>query len=110
MIVFEHGHGTKVEAMRIAATDQHAIFLNEPKAGGGLAGAGESVGVAGGTDEGENTGGSVGSGVKEVYEKGGRGDNVGRVCKWMIKVERMEDVLCCYTGASCKCVQGYSFA
>ncbi len=51
MVVFEHGHGTEVEPVRVTAADEHAVFLDEAEAGGGFAGARESVGVSSRADE-----------------------------------------------------------
>ena len=39
--------------MRVTAAHEHAVFFHEAKARGSFAGAGESVGVAGGADEGQ---------------------------------------------------------
>ena len=44
--------------MGIAAANEHAVLFNEAEAWSGFAGAGESVGVASGSDKGEEARGS----------------------------------------------------
>ena len=45
--------------MRVAAADEHGVFLGEAEAGRGLARAGQDVGVACRAEEGEEVVGSV---------------------------------------------------
>lgn len=40
VVILEHGHGAKVVAVRVAAADEHTVFLHEPEPRGGFAGAG----------------------------------------------------------------------
>ena len=61
VVVFEHRHGAEVVSVRVAAADQHAVFLDKPETGCGLAGSGEGAIEPDGADEREERGGSGGA-------------------------------------------------
>lgn len=59
VVVLEHRHGREVVAVGVGAADEHAVFLDEAKAGGGFARAGQNAAEVGAAEEGEEVSGSV---------------------------------------------------
>ena len=60
MVVFEHSHSAKVNAVRITTTSEHTILLDYTKARSGFACASQYIGVACVADESEHVGGLAG--------------------------------------------------
>ena len=94
VVVLEHGHGAEVVAVRVAATDEEAVFFDEAEAWGGFAGAGEDgVGVAGGVDEGEEACGSVCGRERGEWVREGRFGEVWRLAHLVAMPEHLASVL-----------------